>query len=430
MILRQIEDKDLAQYSYLVGCQKTKEAIIVDPQRDIQKYFDLAKKEGVNIVAAVDTHIHADYITGLREFSNKGIKVYGSKEGGEDWQYEWLKNSKYNYELIGDKAEIKIGNITLKAVHTPGHTPEHLTLLLIDHPRSDKPLAAFTGDFIFVGDVGRPDLLESAAKVKGAMEIGAKQLFESLQIFKKHDEDLMILPGHGSGSACGKSLGAVPFSTLGYEIKTSEALSFNSEKEFVDFILKDQPAPPMYFARMKKENKEGPDLYEEKETKLLEKPVGKLVNVGDRTCNTGILVNTNNLAEIAGSYLEKEDKITLLTKKEDLQKNINTLMKIGLDNVVGYLEEYKEEKTSSEDKEHFYLDVRGEKEYNEENLGTKLIPHTRLPDHVHTLDKSKKILVFCASGGRAESAASYLRSHGFDAENIGGIEDAKKVFKS
>lgn len=430
MILRQIEDKDLAQYSYLVGCQKTKEAIIVDPQRDIQKYFDLAKKEGVNIVAAVDTHIHADYITGLREFANKGIKVYGSKEGEEDWQYEWLKNSKYNYELIGDKAEIKIGNITLKAVHTPGHTPEHLTFLLIDHPRSDKPLAAFTGDFIFVGDVGRPDLLESAAKVKGAMEIGAKQLFESLQNFKKHDEDLMILPGHGSGSACGKSLGAVPFSTLGYEIKTSEALSFNSEKEFVDFILKDQPAPPMYFARMKKENKEGPDLYEEKETKLLEKPVGKLVNVGDRTCNTGILVNTNNLAEIAGSYLEKEDKITLLTKKEDLQKNINTLMKIGLDNVAGYLEEYKEEKTSSEDKEHFYLDVRGEKEYNEENLGTKLIPHTRLPDHVHTLDKSKKILVFCASGGRAESAASYLRSHGFDAENIGGIEDAKKVFKS
>ncbi|MFT4311391.1 MAG: MBL fold metallo-hydrolase [Candidatus Woesearchaeota archaeon] len=430
MILRQIEDKDLAQYSYLVGCQKTKEAIIVDPQRDIQKYFDLAKKEGVNIVAAVDTHIHADYITGLREFANKNIKVYGSKEGGSDWQYEWLKNSSYNYELIGDKAEIKIGNITLKAVHTPGHTPEHLTFLLIDHPRSDKPLAAFTGDFIFVGDVGRPDLLESAAKVQGAMEIGVKQLFESLQNFKKQDEDLMILPGHGSGSACGKSLGAVPFSTLGYEIKTSEALSFNSEKEFVEFILKDQPAPPMYFARMKKENKEGPELYNEREIPLVEKPIGKLVNVGDRTCNTGILVNTNNLAEIAGSYLDKEDKITLLTKKEDLQKNVNTLMKIGLDNVVGFLEEYKEEKKSFEDKEHFYLDVRGEKEYNEENLGTKLIPHTRLPEHVDSLDKSKKILVFCASGGRAESAASYLRSHGFDAENIGGIEDAKKVFKS
>ncbi|MFT4261727.1 MAG: MBL fold metallo-hydrolase [Candidatus Woesearchaeota archaeon] len=430
MILRQIEDKDLAQYSYLVGCQKTKEAIIIDPQRDIEKYFELAKKEGVNIVAAVDTHIHADYITGLREFAEKQIKVYASNEGGSDWQYEWLKNSNYNYELIGDAAQIKIGNITLKAVHTPGHTPEHLTFLLIDHPRSDKPLAAFTGDFIFVGDVGRPDLLESAAKVEGAMEIGAKQLFNSIQKFKEQSKDLMILPGHGSGSACGKSLGAVPFSTFGYELDNSEALSFNDEKDFVEFILKDQPAPPMYFARMKKENKEGPDLYEDKKPELLDKPRGKLINVGDRTCNTGILVDTNTLAEIAGSYIQKEDQITLLTKKENLQKNINTLMKIGLDNVVGYLEEYKEEQKNNEDKEHFYLDVRGEKEYNEENLGTKLIPHTRLPDHVQTLDKSKKIMVFCASGGRAESAASYLRSQGFDAENIGGIEDAKKMFKA
>ena len=426
MILRQIEDKDISQYSYLVGCQKTKEAIIIDPERDVEKYFDLAKKEGLEIVAAADTHIHADYITGLKEFANKGIKVYGSKEGGPDWQYEWLKNSDYKHELIGDGHEIKIGNLTIKAVHTPGHTPEHLTYLLIDHPRSDKPLAAFTGDFIFVGDVGRPDLLESAAKVKGAMEIGAKQLFGSIQKFKTQDKGLMILPGHGSGSACGKALGAVPFSTLGYELENSEALSFEKEKEFVEFILKDQPAPPMYFARMKKENKQGPDLYEKPNLKLLEKPIGKLVNVGDRTCNTGILTEPKTLAEIAGSYLEKEDQITLLAKKEDVEKYVITLMKIGLDKVAGFLETYVEEIKKDSTKEHFYLDVRGEKEYREENLGTKLIPHTRLADHLEELDKSNKILVFCASGGRAESAASYLRSVGFDAENIGGIEDARK----
>ena len=430
MILRQIEDKDLSQYSYLVGCQKTKEAIIVDPQRDVEKYFELAKKEGMNIVAVVDTHIHADYISGLREFAHRNIKVYASKEGGEDWQYEWLKKSEYNYELIGDRDKITLGNISLKAIHTPGHTPEHLTFLLVDHPRSEKPLAAFTGDFVFVGDVGRPDLLESAAKVEGAMETGAKQLFESLQKFKEQDKDIMILPGHGSGSACGKSLGAVPFSTLGYELDNSQALSYDEEKDFVEFILKDQPAPPMYFARMKKENKQGPNLYKKPQVNMLEKPEGKLVNVGDRTCNTGILVDTNTLAEIAGSYLDKEDTITFLTKKEDVEKNVNTLMKIGLDNVAGYIEEYREEKVSGEDKEHFFLDVRGEKEYQEENVGTKLIPHTRLPEHVHTLDKGKRILVFCASGGRAESAASYLRSCGFDAENIGGIEEAKKMLKT
>ncbi len=428
MILRQIEDKDLAQFSYLIGCQQTGEAIIVDPERDIQKYYDLAEREGVKIVAAADTHIHADYLTGLREFAEKGIKVYASAEGGDDWQYEWLKNSDYNHTLLKDNDSIEIGNISLKAMHTPGHTPEHLSYLVIDHPRTDEPLAILTGDFVFVGDVGRPDLLESAAKMEGQREPSARQLFKSLLSFKELDDGIMVLPAHGSGSACGKSLGAVPFSSVGYEKKNNPALSYDDEQEFVDFILKDQPAPPMYFARMKKENRDGMDLYEEKELKKLDSPEGKLFSIGKKAKGS-LYAPSDAIAETAGSFLSKDDVITLYSEDGDNEKHKIALMKIGLDNVAGFVEEVEEAESGDTEKETVLIDVRGEKEYREENLGTKLIPHTRMAEHLDELDKDKKILLFCVSGARSESAASYLRSEGFDAESIGGIEDARKIIE-
>lgn len=427
MFLRQLEDKGLSQFSYLVGCQKTGEAIVVDPLRDIERYYALAEKEGLKITKAIDTHIHADYLTGLREFANRGVKVYASKEGGKDWQYEWLLNSDYDYELLADKSIVKIGNISIEAIHTPGHTPEHLTYLLRDHPRSDKPLAAFTGDFIFVGDVGRPDLLESAAKVEGAMKVGAKELFASIKKFKSFSKDLAIFPGHGSGSACGKALGAVPMSTLGYELDSNPALVIDDEDEFVEFILKDQPAPPLYFARMKKENKLGPALLEERPVGLLKDPVGKVINLKSEKEGSGIIASENTLTEIAGSYLEPDEEITLVVDKDNFEKAKMDLILIGLDNVKGFVNEYNESQSGSDDKELFFLDVRGEKEYREENLGTLLIPHTRIADRLSELDKSKKIMVFCAAGGRAVSAASFLQSKGFDAKSIGGIDDARNL---
>ncbi len=426
MILRQIEDKDLSQFSYMVGCQQTGEAIIVDPERDIGKYYELAEKEGMKIVAAVDTHIHADYLSGIREFAEKGVKVYASAEGGEDWQYKWLKDSDYNYRLLRDNDSIELGNISLKALHTPGHTPEHLSFLVIDHPRTDEPLAILTGDFVFIGDVGRPDLLESAAKIEGQREPSAKQLFKSLSRFKELDDSIVVLPGHGSGSACGKSLGAVPFSSVGYERRNNPAIKFDDEQEFVDYILKDQPAPPMYFARMKQENRDGMELYEERELTKLQAPEGKLFSIGKKAKGS-LYAPSDAVTETAGSFLSKEDRITLYSEDGDYEKYRRALMKIGLDNVVGYVDNVDEADDSSKEKETIMIDVRGEKEYREENLGTKLIPHTRMAEHLDELDKDKKILLFCASGGRSESAASYLRSEGFDAESIGGIDEAREM---
>src|SRR5699024_3234326 len=142
---------------------QTNEAIIIDPMRDIDRYYKLAQKERLTIVAAVDTHIHADYLTGLREFAEDGVKVLASDEGGEDWRYERLVDSDYNYQLLKDGDEFSIGNIKFEARHTPGHTPEHLSYLLTDEAGADQPMGILSGDFVFVGDVGRPDLLESAA---------------------------------------------------------------------------------------------------------------------------------------------------------------------------------------------------------------------------------------------------------------------------
>lgn len=431
MIFRQIEDKDLAQYSYLIGCQKTKEAIIVDPQRDIDKYYDIAEKENVEIIKAIDTHIHADYLTGLREFAERKVKVYGSKEGGDDWQYDWLLNSNYSYELVGDKDEIQIGNIILKAIHTPGHTPEHLTYLVIDKVRSDQPMGALTGDFIFVGDVGRPDLLESAAKIEGEMEPSARTLFNSIREFKKQSPGLMIFPGHGSGSACGKSLGAVPYTTMGYEIQSNPALKFEDEESFVNYILEDQPEPPMYFAKMKKQNKEGPKLYKYKELEKLEKPRGIILNLTQNYNINAIKAKPGKqVAETAGSYIDEHDEITLLGNK-NLNWAEKTLMKIGLDNVSGFIEEL-EETIQTQKESYQLLDVRKSGERKESPVPNSIhAPHTRLPEHLNELDKDKEILVFCETGDRSERAASYLRVKGYTARSIRGTKEARniKIFK-
>jgi hydroxyacylglutathione hydrolase len=178
MYFKQFFDDKLAQYAYLIGCQANGTAVVIDPMRDIDQYIDAAAKENLTIVAAADTHIHADYISGLREFAERGVKVYASDEGDKDWKYEWLKNSDYDYELMKDGDEFKIGNITIKAWHTPGHTPEHLSYFVTDGAAADEPMGIATGDFVFVGDVGRPDLLESAAGQENVMEPSARTLLK------------------------------------------------------------------------------------------------------------------------------------------------------------------------------------------------------------------------------------------------------------
>ncbi len=259
MLLKYFYDNALAHASYLVGCQKTKEAIIVDPGRDIDQYLATAGSEGVKIVAAAETHIHADFVSGARELAERvGAKLFLSDEGSTDWKY--LYANEYDSQLLKDGDIVQIGQISFEVLHTPGHTPESISFVLTDKGGgATRPMGIFTGDFVFVGSVGRPDLLEEAAGVTGSAEPGARDLFRSALRFKQLPDYLQVWPAHGAGSACGKGLGAIPSSTVGYEKLFNPALQITDEQEFVDYILSEQPEAPKYFAIMKRVNKEGPE---------------------------------------------------------------------------------------------------------------------------------------------------------------------------
>ena len=213
MLIERIYDEDLAQASFLIGCQRKGEAVVVDPRRDIAVYQAVAAANGMKIVAVTETHIHADYLSGTRELAAAtGATIYVSGEGGEDWQY------RFEGERLYDGDAITIGNITVQAVHTPGHTPEHLSYLVTDGAFSDKPGYLLSGDFVFSGDLGRPDLLDEAAGGVDTRFAGAKQMFASLRDkFLTLPDYVQVHPAHGAGSACGRALGSIAATTVGYE---------------------------------------------------------------------------------------------------------------------------------------------------------------------------------------------------------------------
>ncbi len=444
MYFKQLYDKKLSQYAYLIGCQATGEAVVIDPLRDVDQYFELAEKENLNITAAADTHIHADYVSGLREMADKGVKVYASDEGGPDWRYEWLKNSSYQFEMMNDGDTFAIGNIQFEVVQTPGHTPESVSLLVTDGAATERPMGILTGDFVFVGDVGRPDLLETAAGQKGAMKPAARNLYRSLEKFRKLPDDLQVWPAHGSGSACGKSLGAIPQSTVGYELDTSPAFRAADKEGFVNFILEGQPEPPLYFGRMKKVNREGPPL-------LQGLPKAKKLGAEELPKREGVIVDTrgalaymnghipgsilvtldNNFSTIAGSYIDPQNDIYLLVEEKHLEEAVRDLLRVGLDRIRGYaVPEDLEGRTDLTESigtvdfsdvvegldrdNRLVLDVRKATEYEEGHLpGAIHIAHTRLADHLEELPRDKELMVHCASGQRASYATGLLAKNGF-----------------
>jgi hydroxyacylglutathione hydrolase len=454
MYFKQFFDERLAQYAYMIGCQANGTAIVIDPMRDIDQYIENAASQNLTIVGAADTHIHADYISGLREFAERGVKVYASDEGDKDWKYEWLKNSDYDYELLNDGDEFSIGNIIFKAWHTPGHTPEHLSYFITDGAAADEPIGIATGDFVFVGDVGRPDLLESAAGQANVMEPSARTLYKTVEAFKKMPEFMQIWPGHGAGSACGKALGAIPETTVGYELRYNNSIkSATSEDDFVKFILEGQPEPPLYFARMKRDNKMGPKI-------LKGLPQPKHLNLNELkklTDNTDVaLLDTRERDEfseghvpgsllsplnkqfntVAGSYITEDEEIYLIVEEHRVKEAVRDLYRIGLDNVIGFvtptdLDHYKEQGAELEtitvqkfdaidqyvgNDDFQILDVRKASEFEEEgNLeGAQNIAHTRLLPRMEEVPIERKIVVHCQAGGRSAVAAALLQRNGYD----------------
>ncbi len=441
MFFQHIYDKTLAQGSYLIGCQATHEAIVIDAKRDIDTYLQIAKDNKLNITHITETHIHADYLCGSRELAAAtGATMYLSDEGGEGWLYE------FPHVGLKDGDIIKVGNLSLEVIHTPGHTPESISFLLRDHPASDKPVMLFTGDFVFVGDVGRPDLLEKAAGIAGTKEAGARDMYASLKRFEELPDYVQVWPAHGAGSACGKALGSVPSSTVGYEKARNWAMQFgDDEKGFIDNLLAGQPEPPKYFAMMKHLNKSNrPLLTEVPHHKTLSKDeflnaYRKGMKVIDARSKMefakGFLPGTisiqgnNSFATWAGWVLDYNEPFIIIadeSQKEDLTRK---LMRIGLDKIYGFYADIQDlgiQLQSSEtvnldefksllNNDHYQIvDVRGTSEYEAGHVpGATHVFIGTIEKHLDQIDKNKETILYCLSGDRASIACSLLKKNGF-----------------
>lgn len=241
-IFERFFDEGLAQASFLVGCDRTKQAVVIDPRRDASIYLAAARQRGLTIVAAIETHVHADFVSGARELARSGARVYTGP--GADLAFE--------HHAVRDGAELAVGDVTLRFLHTPGHTFEHIAILA-ETPGS--PARLFTGDLLFVGGVGRPDLV-GAAETRQL----ASDLFDSLTRIMALDAAVEVHPGHGAGSLCGAGIGKDPSSTIARERAQNAMLQHADRASFVSAVLADIPPTPPYFARMKRINKEGPPL--------------------------------------------------------------------------------------------------------------------------------------------------------------------------
>lgn len=449
MLLRYFYDEKLAHASYVVGCQKTGEAVVVDPMRDITAYEELAKKEKLNFVGALETHIHADFVSGSRELNDRfGTKLYVSDEGDADWKYQNLDG--ISHQLLKDGDQFKIGNLVFDVMHTPGHTPESISFLLTDKGGSaDKPMGIFTGDFVFVGDVGRPDLLEKAAGIQGTSDSGAASMFKSIERFKALPDYLQVWPAHGAGSACGKALGAVPSTTVGYEKAFNWAMQFDDEASFKKALLEGQPEPPYYFAVMKSVNKVGQklikDLPELKEItsaadieallaegkQVLDMRPADAYSKGHIQGTINIPFN-NSFTNWAGWVVDYNKPLYLLLDTEVLDEALVALRSVGIDEVYGFAEaetvlaqadnlaSYENVSPSEanemvEKGEAYVLDVRNQTEFDEGHIdNAEHIMVGTLKNRLDEVDTDKTIIVQCQAGARSAIAASVLKANGID----------------
>lgn len=455
MIVKRFYDETLAQASYLIGCGRTGNAIVIDPTRDIEQYLHMAEAEEVAVTHVTETHIHADFVSGSRELAVRvGAALYLSAEGGKDWQYGFAQDA--GAVLVRDGDQVMVGNVRLDVLHTPGHTPEHLSFLVTDTAAATESMAIVTGDFVFVGDVGRPDLLEKAAKVQGTMEASARTLYRSLQRFKTLADYLQVWPGHGAGSACGKGLSAVPQSTVGYERRFNWALAAEGEEEFVRQVLTGQPEPPAYFAEMKRINRDGPRILNGfatpqwlPEVRLPEVLARKAFVIDARPASefaAGHVPGTINIplnrsfTTWAGWLTPFDEDFYLIVEDSGADRGASNvkeaardLAMIGLDRFAGYfgVDAVKEWGRGGKELQTVPLmsaaelatqqargaiaviDVRGRSEWEAGHIpGVPNIPVGLLVQRLAEVPRDRPVIVHCQGGARSAIAASVLQANG------------------
>ena len=442
MFSQQFFIEGLGCASYIVGCEAKGVAAIIDPDRDIQKYLDAAQNRNLTITHIIETHLHADHVSGNTDLAERtGADIYVHEASGAEYPHKVVKHDEV----------IELGNIRLKVLHTPGHTPESITLLVSDTTRAEEPWLALTGDTLFVGDIGRPDLVGVEA-ARGLADNMYESLFEKILPL---NDSLLIYPGHGAGSLCGKSIGSMRSTTLGYERKYNDALSPRERNEFVDFAISGLPEQPGNHKLIKSMNRMGP-----KPLGLIEKhPLTIQEAIPHFQRGTGLLDTRSKeeyvQAHVPGSvHLEADDQLSnrigfvfppdapiilLLADPSEYEKVVFSLARVGYDNVVGYLAESLDvwEKmglpiTAGDIKDlepielHNLLqscsngdcpqvvDVREPWEFQRGRVpGAMLIPLGQLSARLNELDPEHPVAVICASGNRSQSAAALLGQKGF-----------------
>jgi hydroxyacylglutathione hydrolase len=437
MTIERFEVAGLAQFSYMV--EDSGEAVVIDPIRDITRYVDFASARGWKITHVVETHIHADYASGakaLAECSGAELAV-SAHDAGERFQYTMPHRG------LRDGDSVPVGELQLKALHTPGHTPEHLSFVL-EKQGSAEPVAIFTGDFLFVGALGRPDLLgeEETARLAAELYRSVSQRMAALP------DELPVHPGHGAGSLCGAGMGDRPESTLGEERANNPYFGYG-EKEFVQKILEASPEMPVYYPRMKELNSLGAVAYDAQglppEMKALsaEGVASSSATVIDLrspeafgaahipgALNLGI---AGNLAMWSGWLLPPESEVIFVGEtEEDCRAARTALARVGLDSVAGYLHGGMAAWISSgQPSAHTKLDTIAELEQQASgamildvrNAGERAhggIPGAKglslgdLPAALPAMGREQQIVAVCASGYRASAAASLLQRAGFE----------------
>jgi len=430
MILEQYYLQCLSQASYLIGDETTGRAVVVDPRRDIEEYLRDAERLGVEIELVLETHFHADFLSGHLEFGEVGAEIgYGSAARPE-----------FPARLFEDGERYSLGQVTLEILHTPGHTPESVSIAVYETPESVKPHAVLTGDTLFVGDVGRPDLLVSSGWSK--IEL-AGMLYDSIheKLLPLPDETV-VYPAHGAGSACGKNLSSDTWSTIGAQRTENQSVRIHDRDEFVASITEGQPVQPMYFAydaelngKVRPTRDQSPlEHPAAPEIEALIEDGAVVLDVRDPdTYASGHLPGSLNIgldgrfAEFAGSVIDPMTPILLCGDDEQITEARMRLSRIGYDQVVGAvpikagrdaaitqtkrLTARELQDLQSNSRLVTLLDVRNPGELSDGFIeGSTHIPLGDLTQRVSEVPDGDEIVVYCAGGYRSSIAASVLRS--------------------
>lgn len=437
MKIKQFEVAGLAQYSYVVSSEG--DAIVIDPMRDFDRYTEYAAEQGLTIRYVTETHIHADFASGALALAEAtGAELFLSGYDQKPYLYSM------EHRALRDGDAMQIGQLGLLALHTPGHTPEHLSFVLIDDERNaSQPLALFSGDFLFVGSLGRPDLLGEEAK-----QALAHELYRSLHgRIASLPDGVQVYPGHGAGSLCGAGMSERAESTLGYE-RLTQSLFQLKEDDFVREILASVPPMPSYYPRMKDLNSKGAPSFEKlpgntalgaaRLATLLSDERVTMIDLRRQEAFGGAHIPGSinigagqNLSLWAGWMIAPEQKLVLVNNTGDDENSRRALAQVGLDHIEGFLQKgvaawmevgmeltrttqlsIKEVSERSPDAQ--ILDVRSDKEWGSGHIyGATHIPLGELKHRLGELRQDADIITVCGSGYRSSLAASLLQASGF-----------------